>query len=50
MLIAGIAGGTVSGKTTVVNKIVNCFPGKPETNGNVKLVKIFATPNPKQPP
>lgn len=27
MLIVGIAGGTGSGKTTVVNKIVNCFPG-----------------------
>ncbi len=50
MLIIGIAGGTGSGKTTVVNKIVNCFPGKPETTGNVKQVKIFATSNRKQTP
>ena len=26
MLIIGIAGGTGSGKTTVVNKILNSFP------------------------
>ena len=26
MLVIGIAGGTGSGKTTVVNKIINSFP------------------------
>ena len=26
MLVIGIAGGTGSGKTTVVNKIINAFP------------------------